>query len=297
MRRRTFTKALLFTVPPLCSSPFPCQSFGSEIVKEQKQEFVIFFIGDHGRRVGGEFKCLKRQYPIPNQCRHITMNVLSEAGLMELPDNFDHVEILSRFLNCEVACFVLDTRDPESLAWAELISDVFKQRSQATLMCLSPVISNNLKRDFFNLTIETLAKDQDLTAGTLLTLYNTYLGCGLMGCFQCLKLLFDSMELDKKHLRAKAGVAIQKGTMDQIDPGKLVLEANPQCQNPGDMDIAYLGILEMNPSEDKALVLYQEVYSGINEQMGTQDNAVILHLGLTREEAKLTIFGICPEGG
>lgn len=297
MRRRTFVKALLYTLPALYWSPFPCQSLGAETVKEHKQEFVIFFIGGYGRQVLGEFNDLRGKYPILNPCRHITMDTRSEAGLIKVSDNSGLTEVLVKSLNCEVACFVLDSRNPESLALAEMIGGVLKRQTGAVLLCLSPVVSDSLKGDLFNFTVETLTKDQDFTSRSLLTLYNAYLGCGSMGCFQCLKFLFDSMELKKKHFRAKVGIAIQKGKIGQFDSAKLVRDAISQCHHPANTPASCWGILEMNPSEDKALQFYDEVFFLINESMGMQDNAVILHLGLAWEEAKLTIFGICPERG
>jgi hypothetical protein len=63
MQRRTFVKALLFTLPALYIKPLSCLSdtMMKEIIEQPGHEFVIYFIGHYGKQVFAQFRSLRRQ--------------------------------------------------------------------------------------------------------------------------------------------------------------------------------------------------------------------------------------------
>jgi hypothetical protein len=132
MQRRTFVKALLFTLPALYIKPLSCLSdtMMKEIMEQPGQEFVIYFIGHYGKQVFEQFRPLRRQYPIQKKCEHVTMDVHSEEGFILVSDDRDPVDLLVKSMNCDLACFVMDTRQEESVALSEAIYKAWKQRTK-----------------------------------------------------------------------------------------------------------------------------------------------------------------------
>lgn len=292
MNRRTFVKTLLLTIPGLYIYPYSCLKVDSWA--NQKQDLVIYFVGEYGRQIMTRFRHLKAQNPIMNKCRHVTMTINPDEALIPVFDDSACIELLAKAHGCRLGILVLDAGRKDSVAQAETLSRVLKINTDGMLICLTPAISQGCPSDLSNLTIETFSRNKDLSAPLLLTLYNTYLGCGGMGNIQCLKYLLDAMELKNKHLRASAGIAVHQGNIDQIDIANFVMEAVSYIQGPRDAygNNPVYGILEMNPLEENALSFYCEVSNGVGHAMGFIEPAMIVHLGLKKSEVKLTIIAI-----
>ena len=146
----------------------------------------------------------------------------------------------------------MDARQPDAVALAESICRILLASTTAVQVCLSPVIGVIPIADTFNMIVETFARGKDLSADVLLFLYNTYLGCGRMGEFNCIKSMFDDIALDGNHYRARVGVAMQKGDLPEIDVASLVSDAFIPIRRSfaGDHDNGFImGILEMFHSE------------------------------------------------
>jgi hypothetical protein len=296
MQRRTFVKALLFTLPALYIKPFSCLSdtMMKEIMEQPGQEFVIYFIGNYGKQVFEQFRSLRRQYPIQKKCEHVTMDVNSEEGFILVSDNHDPVDLLVKSMNCDLACFVMDTRRAESVALSEGICKVLKLTTEPYFLCLSPVMGNITKKEMFNLSVATYSTRGDLSADFLLTLYNTYLGCGGIGEFQCLKYLFEIADLKYSRYSAIVGIDTQQGNLQKIDIPKLVTNALHYLDHPFSKRplSSIYGVLEINSSERDVLSFFHAVQMYLSRTMDQKESILIVHPGLQQKEVKLTLLNI-----
>jgi len=296
MQRRTFVKALLFTLPALYIRPLSCLSdiMMKEIMEQPGQEFVIYFIGHYGKQVFAQFRSLRRQYPVQKKCEHVTMDVHSEEGFILVSDYHDPVDLLVKSMNCDLACFVMDTRQAESVILSETICKAWKQRTKPNIFCLSPVISNIVKKEMFSLSVETSSTRGDLSADFLLTLYNTYFGCGGMGEFQCLKYLFEMADLKNSRFSAIVGIDTQQGNLQKIDIPKLVNNALHYLDHPSrNKPIGSIyGVLEINSSERNVLSFFYAVQMYLSQTMDEKESFLIVHPGLQQKEVKLTLLNI-----
>jgi len=296
MERRTFVKALIFAVPALYIEPLTCLSnvFLPEIMEMQKQEFVVYFFGDYGRQVLERFRYLRRLNPIREKCDNITMDVNSEVGFITVSEYLNPIDLVVRTLNADVACVVMDTRQPNAVALAETICEIGRRGQGNIFICLSPVISNTVKKGTFNMAVETLSGNIDLSASFLLTLWNTYLGCGGMGEFQCMKYLIDVAELQNNRFVAVIGEAVQKGNIRQIDIARLTTSALRVIMewHKNDLGGIYYGMLELNPSESHILPFLDNVSTTIQQAIGGQSHGLMIHLGLTQQVVKLTMLNL-----
>jgi hypothetical protein len=268
-----------------------------EVMEQPGQEFVIYFIGQYGKQVFEQFRSLRRQYPIQKKCDHIKMDVHSEEGFILVSDDRDPVDLLVKSMNCDLAGFVMDTRQLESVALSEAICKAWEQRTKPNLFCLSPVMSSIVKKEMFNLSVETFSTRGDLSADFLLTLYNTYLGCGGMGEFQCLKYLFEIADLKSSRFSAIVGINIQQGNLQKIDIPKLVTNTLHYLDHPSrnqPIGSTY-GVLEINSAERGVLSFFHAVQMYLSRTMDRKDSFLIVHPSLQQKEVKLTLLNILGE--
>jgi hypothetical protein len=134
----------------------------------------------------------------------------------------------------------------------------------------------------------------NLSTDLLLTLYNTYLGCGGMGEFQCLKYLFEIADLKNSRFSAIVGIDIQQGNLQQIDIPKLVTNTlhyldHPSSKRP--ISLIY-GVLEINSSERDVLSFFYAVQMYLSRKMNQKESCLIVHPGLRQKEVKLTLLNI-----
>ena len=265
-----------------------------EIMKQPRQEFVIYFIGQYGKQVFEQFRSLRRQYPIQKKCDHIKMDVHSEEGFILVSDDRDPVDLLVKSMNCDLAGFVMDTRQLESVALSEAICKAWEQRTKPNLFCLSPVMSSIVKKEMFNLLVETFSTRGDLSASFLLTLYNTYLGCGGMGEFQCLKYLFEIADLKSSRFSAIVGIDIQQENLQKIGIPKLVTNTLRYLDYPSRHKPigSIYGVLEINSTERNVLSFFHTVQMYLSQTINEKESILIVHPGLQQKEVKLTLLNI-----
>jgi len=222
------------------------------------------------------------------------MDVHSEEGFILVSDDHDPVDLLVKSMNCDLACFVMDTRQAESVALSEAICKAWKQRTKPNIFCLSPVMSNIVKKEMFNLSVETFSTRGDLSPDFLLTLYNTYFGCGDMGEFQCLKYLFEIADLKCSRYSAKLGIDIQQGNLQKIDIPKLVTNALHYLDHPSNKRPigSIYGVLEINSAEWSVLSFFHAVQMYLSQTMDQKESFLIMHPSLQQKEAKLTLLNI-----
>jgi len=265
-----------------------------EIMEQPGQEFVIYFIGQYGKQVFAQFRSLRRQYPIQKKCEHVSMDVHSEEGFLLVSDYRDPVDLLVKSMNCDLACFVMDTRQSESVALAEIICSIVEEAAGRIFICLSPTFSNLPGKKPFNLSVTTSSIGHDLTPDFLISLYNTYLGCGDMGEFQCLKYLFEIADLKSSHYSAIVGINTQQGNLQKIDIPKLVtntLRHLDHQSNKRPIGSIY-GVLEINSSERNVLSFFHAVQMYLSQTMDQKESVLIVHPGLQQKEVKLTLLNI-----
>lgn len=297
MQRRNFVKGLLFTVPALYIRPLACMGDLLKTVSmEPPQDLVIYFMGQYGRHVFESFRHLRRQYPILNRCDHVSMDVNSEDGFILVTDHHDPLDLLMKSTSANVACFVMGVRQPDAMALADSICKVLRKSSSPIIMCLTPFKSNLPAEGTFNLTVNTCARGYDLSAHLLLVLYNTYLGCGMMGNNQCLKVLFDIADFDNNVYQATVGMAHEKGKLDKIDAFKFVADAFCYLKNPFSNHAIgrIFGIVEMSRLEMHVIPFYSKVLNTISQISGRDESDchLICHLGIVKPEVRLTILNL-----
>ena len=261
---------------------------------EHRQEFTIFFIGDYGKQVLSQFRILKRRYPISSKCKFVSMDINSEDGFIQLSDGPDPADIFPMTINCDIACFVMDAREPNAVALAENTCRSIRKSTDAIFLCLTPTVGNTVKRETFHMAVATFAAGSDLCADLLLTLHNTYLGCGNMGSIQCLKYLFDIMELKHNYYQAAVGRAVQKGDLSEINIPGMIRDVFRYIDERRGHTVngSFYGVLEMNPSEMHVLPFYHDVMTALAEKIENHEHGVIVHLGLQRKEVRLTILNL-----
>jgi len=222
------------------------------------------------------------------------MDIHSEEGFVLVSDDRDPVDLLVKSMNCDLACFVMDTRQFESVALAEAIYKAMKQMIKPNIFCLSPVISNIVKKEMFNLSVATYSTRGDLSSDLLLTLYNTYLGCGEMGEFQCLKYLFEIADLKYSRFSATVSIDIQQGNIQKIDVPKLVTNSIRYLDHPSSNKPigSIYGVLEINSSERNVLSFFHSVQMYLSRTIDQKDSFLNVHPGLQQKEVKLTLLNI-----
>jgi hypothetical protein len=188
----------------------------------------------------------------------------------------------------------MDTHQAESVALSEAICKAWGQRIKHIIFCLSPVISNIVKKEMFNLSVETFSTRGDLSADLLLTLYNTYLGCGDMGEFQCLKYLFEIADLKYSRYLAIVGIDTQQGNLQKIDIPKLVNNTLRYLDHPSNKRPigSIYGVLEINSSERDVLSFFHAVQMYLSQTMDEKESFLIVHPSLRQKEVKLTLLNI-----
>ncbi len=190
--RRTFIKAVVMTVPSLFIRPLPVLGAIGRIgaSKFSSPEFVIFFIGDYGKALSGTFRELKAEYPVIRRCDHIGMDVNSDDGFVELETSGQAMEALSKLSGAKLAVFVVDMAMAEDLALARFLAGALKA-GESRFIAISPGRIGIEENCPFDLVFETQTPEGDAALSFLLTLHNTYLGCGGMGSIMCLKYFLD----------------------------------------------------------------------------------------------------------
>jgi hypothetical protein len=188
----------------------------------------------------------------------------------------------------------MDTRRAESVALSEGICKVLKLTTEPYFLCLSPVMGNITKKEMFNLSVATYSTRGDLSSDLLLTLYNTYLGCGEMGEFQCLKYLFEIADLKYSRFSATVSIDIQQGNIQKIDVPKLVTNSIRYLDHPSSNKPigSIYGVLEINSSERNVLSFFHAVQMYLNRTMDQKESILIVHPGLQQKEVKLTLLNI-----
>jgi len=190
--RRNFMKAVVMTVPSLFIRPLPVLDAIGRIgaSKSSSPEFVIFFIGDYGKALSGTFRDLKAENPIIRRCDHIGMDVDSDDGFIDLATSGEAMGTLSKLSGVKLAVFVMDMGMPEDLALARFLAGALKA-GESRFIALSPGRIGIEENYPFDLVFETQAPEGDAALSFLLTLHNTYLGCGGMGSIMCMKYFLD----------------------------------------------------------------------------------------------------------
>ncbi|RJR23748.1 MAG: hypothetical protein C4582_05025 [Desulfobacteraceae bacterium] len=192
MDRRKFIKAVILTVPALFIRPLPMLDAIGRIGEKRlpTPDFVIFFIGDYGKALSGNFRTLKAESPVIRRCDHIRMDVNSDDGFVELKTSGEAMEALPRLSGVKLAVFVVDMAMPEDLALARFLAGALRA-DESRFVAITPARFGIEESCPFDLVFETQTHQGDAALSFLLTLHNTYLGCGGMGSIMCMKYFLD----------------------------------------------------------------------------------------------------------
>lgn len=250
-------------------------------------DLIIYFIGEYGERILNQFRHWRKRYPILNRCRNVSMNILSEEHLIYISDISGLDAENCHKNNPNVACFIFDSSQHDTTLLAITMAE---RLPDAIRLCFSPDCSESMIRNVFNMVINTSYDNRDATARVLITIYNTYLGCGQMGNIQCLKYLFSAIEIADHHYFTRVGLALQKEKKSCYDLEKLVADAIHGIRDSMWHDETFIGLLEMNP-EINAIHVLNEILPQFKHKH-IDNISLIAHLSIKQKTMRLTLLSL-----
>ncbi len=293
MDRRTFIKAAILAAPSLCL-PQILSGKGFERIREEADEspdFVIFFIGGYGRAVSERFGVLRERNPVIRKCGHIGMDVSSDNGMVEVRSPDEAGSVISRVERLKMGIFVVDMRDPEDLAIAEGIAKATRERAER-LIALTPGEALSASTALIDCVFETDLSGEDHCPSFLLTVHNTFLGCGGMGSIMCLKYFLDDLLVMRKHKFGRVLISAEKEWGgDELAFRSVLPDAMGSVVQDRTLanDAPVWAILETS-HEDNDPVKHHEVVSHMLEAAFPGFSGCLVHPGLSESKMKLTII-------
>ncbi|RJR21405.1 MAG: hypothetical protein C4582_07925 [Desulfobacteraceae bacterium] len=293
MDRRTFIKAAILAAPALCLPQILSGKGFERRIKEadESPDFVIFFIGGYGRAVSESFRVLRERNPVIRKCGHIGMDVSSDRSLV-LVTNFDEAaSVLSMVERLKMGIFVVDMRDPGDFAIAEGIAKEVRGKGER-LIAMTPGEALSASRMLLDCVFETALSGKDLCPSFLLTLHNTFLGCGGMGSIMCLKYFLDYFLVMRKHRFGRVLISAEKEWGgDELAVRSVLSDAMGSVVQDRTLedDAPVWAILETH-HEDKDPVKHHEEISHMLEAAFPGFSGCLVHPGLSEPKMKLTII-------
>lgn len=297
MERRTFIKTVILGIPALSLGPLTSLGWGSPARTQTlvSPEFAIFFIGKYGRAVMGHFQRLRQIDPILKPCEHVTMNVHSEQGLYEIADAGDLMPVLAEAARLRLGCFVYDPAVPGAAAMAGVVASMLKA-PQNLIMSMTPRMPQGAcSNQAFDFEFTTAAGAFDFTPSFLLTIHNTFLGCGQFGEYNCLKCHLESLRSVQRDRKGHVSVVFrERGCAEpatltgMVVQGALLLQGNPGCGSLG----ALWGILEISYVDfqhQKGLDFFDSTSEQL-QRLSMAYEGCLFHPGLTGTKLKLSLI-------
>jgi hypothetical protein len=296
MLKHTFVKGLILPDPALYMEPFTSlnEAFFAKARNHPETEFIVFFIGSYGQSVFTEFRQMRKRHPVWVRRDRVTMDAYSDENFVAVSEIDNPVELLAEYCNGDLVCFVLDSCDSGSVALAKVLIGILRKFSEAILIGLSPLGTETIGKDRFNLSIKTSFGDEDHCAYLLISLCNNYLGERGFRDAGAAKSIHDDL-LKNHFVHAHCGIAVHEGDLSTSDVQALVREANQSIQDliHEGMNGRYLAFLQMHPSkEDSIMVVAYRIQKELHELTKGQKtgNGLILICNRTLPEDKTELI-------
>lgn len=291
--RRTFIKAAMLAAPALCLPQILSGKGFERRIKEadESPDFVIFFIGGYGRAVSEEFRVLRERNPVIRKCGHISMDVSSDKGLVVVRSPDEAGSVLLRVERLKMGIFVVDMRDPEDLAIAEGIAKATRERAER-LIALTPGEALSASTALIDCVFETDLSGEDHCPSFLLTVHNTFLGCGGMGSIMCLKYFLDDFLVMRKHRFGRVLLSAEKewGGDERAFRSVLSDAMGSVVQDRTLEDDAPVWAILETSHKDNDPFKHHEVVSNTFEKVFNGFSGCLVHPALTESKMKLTII-------